>query len=434
MTMNKHFAYLIQHDDADFFQKVANEQAEARRPIASQSIMKTAMQNLLEGATFEKIASRLDRDIGILKSAGESGMNCGMQKRAAAYMSQLNEQCELSGKQYAQIFDKVAGAAILGDMQAAYDHISDSIDPSLHPWLKNEIQKVGFDLSRQAAMEKKAITLPGVGELLSGEIKAGLSGARAIRLGSAEAAAIAKATARETAAAARVAKGGEKLKAIEETALEAEANRLKGLKPTKGSVGEAFRGSQLAKNMKAQADAPAQLSKLQAEAARLKAFKPDPGHQAAFHASQTAKNDAAIAALSPKPKPATPPKAVAPKPPKAPKVDTAAPKADAVKAEADAARAAKPAEAPAAESPAPKEKPTKAEGDVVDEAEGGLNAKGGDAGDVTLKGSWGKFRDGGWKSLSGDEKQKLINAGAVAIVGGRVVTGHGIVTGGQGII
>lgn len=44
------------------------------------------------------------------------------------------------------------------------------------------------------------------------------------------------------------------------------------------------------------------------------------------------------------------------------------------------------------------------------------------------------MRDTGWGSLSGDEKQKLINAGLAGVVGHRVVMGKGALTGGEGII
>jgi hypothetical protein len=84
------------------------------------------------------------------------------------------------------------------------------------------------------------------------------------------------------------------------------------------------------------------------------------------------------------------------------------------------------AKAPKTEAPPPSAaKDTKAD-DLT------LNATKGEG--PTLKGSWEKMRDGGWKSLSGEEKQKLINAGVATVVGGRVITGHGILTGGEGII
>jgi len=49
--------------------------------------------------------------------------------------------------------------------------------------------------------------------------------------------------------------------------------------------------------------------------------------------------------------------------------------------------------------------------------------------------AWKKATGGaGWKGLSAEEKGVLIRGGVTAALIGRAVTGHGVITGGEGLI
>lgn len=394
--MNKHFAYLTQHDEADFFQKVANEQAESRIPAASRTMMKTAMQNLLEGVTFEKVAARLDRDIYILKTAGESGMNMGMQKRAGAYIDQLLEQCEMTPEEFDQIFEKVAGEAIMGDLVVAQAHLSEGLDDDGLAWLNGELTKIGAELTELAMLEKEAFLRTiravggGIGKLIGRGAGAAGAGARAVgRL---------PGRAVEGVRNMRISRGLERLKSTEK-ALDAARNAERTLQAAgKGkSLGATY---QAGKVESLAAQAKSQKAKIDSLIAKQ-------------HAARGIKQDVA----KPPPIPTKASKeVVAPSTPKtnAPTAP-AAPKAEVPKAEAPKAEV----QAPPASASAP-----------ADDLR--LNATKGEG--PTLKGAYEKARDKGWKALDPAEKQKLINAGVATVVGGRLILGHGILTGGEGLI
>lgn len=414
--MSKHFAYLTQHDEADFFQKVASDQAESRMPLASTSIMKTAMQNLLEGMTFEKVAARLDRDIYILKTAGASGMNLGMQKRANAYIDQLVDQCEMTPEEFDQIFEKVAGEAIMGDLVVAQAHLSEGLDDDGLAWLNGELTKIGAELTELALMEKEAFL---------GALRA-IGGGVAKLIGRAGAA-----TGRGVATAAKGVANlpGKAISRIRDVRVE---RGISGLAQTKKNLDlaqnaqrtlqVAGRGGGLRSTFN-----QGKIESLQAQAASKKE-KLDK-LIAKQHAGRGITAD--VAKPPPIPAAALKPKASATATaPKAPTSSTPAPKPDAKLPSTEgadaAAKAANPPAAPKADAPPP----TVAKDTHADDLN--MNVAKGEG--ATLKGAWGKMRDGGWKSLDGAEKQKLINAGLATVVGGRVITGHGILTGGEGII
>lgn len=454
--MNKHFAYLTQNDEANFFQKVANEQAESKMPSASVSIMKTAMQNLLEGVTFEKVANRLDRDIYILKTAGESGMNMGMQKRAGAYIDQLLEQCEMTPEEFDHLFEKVSSEAIMGDLVAAQAHLSQGLDDDGLSWLNGELTKIGHELTEFAIFEKEAF----LGALLRGG-KALFSGARA------------------AGAVGKAAVGAKMLRAGEGLAGAARAvGRVPGAIAAKG--GAAIRDFRLARGAKALERTEGAIAKNELAASKLREAGKGGGMREAFREGQAKSLRESSAKIQDKMKgvatkkmqaeggnlvskgsnpmgdkpntwttmrakeaPKAAPKVESPSAPK----PTTKPAVDAPSAAAEgAARAAKPPSAPKpakSEAPAaPKTKEPKPDMGADEAARGGgkadevaesqMNAAKGEG--ITLKGSYEKMRDQGWKALSSAEKQKLINAGVATVVGGRVVTGHGLITGGEGII
>jgi hypothetical protein len=405
--------------------------------------MKTAMQNLLEGVTFEKVAARLDRDIHILKTAGESGMNMGMQKRAGAYIDQLLEQCEMTPEEFDQVFEKVAGEAIMGDLVVAQAHLSEGLDEDGLAWLNEELTKIGAEMTEGAIMEKKAF----LGALLAGGRAAIGVGARAV---AGKAAAIPSAI-----RAGRIARGTKALAKTEAAVAKQHAGiaALKA-KGKGGGMREAYREG-AAKHLSAKTDkirskiGDLEKKQLSSEAAKLKGFgitpkgapkTPSPnvdspsslmkvkgsqkskgGFSGPAVPGKQATNDFFDAAPAGKDMTRSAPKA----PAAAPKAPAAAPKAPDAAPKAPDAKGGDPELA--AKTISPGSAPGKA--DDLANAAAGEGAVG-----ATLKGSWEKMRDGGWKSLSGEEKQKLINAGVATVVGGRVLTGHGILTGGEGII
>jgi hypothetical protein len=125
------------------------------------------------------------------------------------------------------------------------------------------------------------------------------------------------------------------------------------------------------------------------------------------------------------------PKATAPVAEAKPPATPSAPKPSAPKA-GDPIAASKASEAAKPKTTAPETPPPSTAGAAGKADDLTMNVTKGEG--ATLKSSWTKLRDGGWKSLDGAEKQKLINAGLATVVGGRVILGKGILTGGEGII
>ena len=170
MSMD-HFSYLTDDDAGAFFQKIACAEAEAEgvKPIVLQPSL---MEKKAAASTpFEKISSRLDRDIGILKTAGDCGLSLGMNKRANVYLDKVLQEVSLSPEEFCHIFDKVAAEAIDTDMNMAFSQLCDGIPEEAHPWIEQELSKIAYEMSYAALMEKEAY-LP--------LLRAGLAGARAI--------------------------------------------------------------------------------------------------------------------------------------------------------------------------------------------------------------------------------------------------------------
>jgi hypothetical protein len=145
--MNKHFDYLMKDESEDFFQKVAFREAgiAPARPAPHEMAKQASAMS-----SFEKVASRLDRDMGILKQAGAYGRNFGMYKRAGAYMEVILTNANLSPEEFGAVFDKVAASAIETDLQQCWDEISPGCPDSHLGWLESEFAKIGFNLAVEA--------------------------------------------------------------------------------------------------------------------------------------------------------------------------------------------------------------------------------------------------------------------------------------------
>ena len=152
--MSKHFSYLVRDESENFFQKVAFQEAgiAPSRPAPREMAKQASF-----ASDFEKVASRLDRDLGILKSAGACGTSFGMCKRANAYIEVLLTNTDLSSDEFSQVFDKIAASAIEADLNASWQELSPECPEEYLPWLEGEFAKVGYMLASEAEMEKQAI-------------------------------------------------------------------------------------------------------------------------------------------------------------------------------------------------------------------------------------------------------------------------------------
>lgn len=147
--MNNRYAYLVDDDSHNFFQKVAEEQAVSELPkpkprIALETV-KTAAP--IETQTpFEKIAGRLEADIEIIKMAGTSGIDMGATDRAMNYMSRLERDPSISDDEYVFIFDKVAFAALEEDFSSARADLHVLATPDRQEVIDIELGKIASEL------------------------------------------------------------------------------------------------------------------------------------------------------------------------------------------------------------------------------------------------------------------------------------------------
>lgn len=181
--MNRHFDFLFTDQSEEFFQKFAMADVGIPATIpAPVAMTKTASAK----TGFEKMASRLDRDLGILKTAGQCGTGFGMCKRADAYIRVLLSNVNLTPAEFGEVFDKVAGEAIDTDLNESWVELSAECPEELHPWLEHELTKLARGMVQDAMMEKEAIVFGllarGGAKLLSGvsKVRAGAAGVKAV--------------------------------------------------------------------------------------------------------------------------------------------------------------------------------------------------------------------------------------------------------------
>ena len=160
--MSKHFSYLVDDESEDFFQKVAFQEAGVAPARAAPPEMKKEASFTSD---FEKVASRLDRDLGIIKSAGQCGMNGGMVKRASAYLDAVASNSNLSPEEFGEIFEKVAGDAIQTDLDYCFQQICQDLPDAYHEDVALGLAKIGYDAAAEATLIKEAV-LAGVGRWL----------------------------------------------------------------------------------------------------------------------------------------------------------------------------------------------------------------------------------------------------------------------------
>jgi hypothetical protein len=464
--MRNHFSYLLDDDAGAFFQKAANRAADPSPgppPLAKTASVQTA---------FEKVASRLDRDLEIIQMVGPRGINAGMMKRADAYIDRLiNLEDELTAEEFGEVFDKVAATAIMGDLEAAFAELTEGVEPELHGVVEQTLATIGSDLTSLALLEKQAIlgalarvagrvfTRGGGGELAAG---------RAVAKGMAT---------RQAGRAATAVRG-----AASNVATKAKG-AIHGIKTRAQGLGQEFRAGRQAKMMEARSRTSENLAKARQIAAgggpnavragdAAKALERQVGARPGAPASQAfldaqsksvAKGmEKTKASLAPKPSTSSP--RAAPTNTTAPRERAATPaaageakaiKADGerTKAQGDAAAAARkgkpdlraiPGGKPdndnlrgtGTDGPAPAPKPKAdsspapaAKADSVPPPPGGATGK-----PPGFMDAWKKATTGGWSSLSPAEKGSLIRGGVTGAIVYRAVTGRGAVTGGEGVV
>jgi hypothetical protein len=199
--MNKHFAYLLEDDQDDFFQKAAEEEA---RTVVANALGPPQHQIEKTAAPLEKFASRLVRDLEIIKTAGDCGLNLGMVRRTDDYMDALLARDDLV-EGFEGYWDKMAAAAIETDMEAARQQLYEMVEPDWYPEVDKDIAEIGTDLVKAAQMDKEALV--GVWRTLKAG-KAALKGTKGLG-----AATRAKAVAGAPAQAWREARAARKAKA-----------------------------------------------------------------------------------------------------------------------------------------------------------------------------------------------------------------------------
>lgn len=180
--MSNHFDYLLNDESESFFQKVANEASGA--PVVelhTPSFSKHASAQ----SEFEKVASRLDRDLGILKTAGDCGENAGMTKRANAYIDILTSNVNIDAESFGLIFDKVAAEAIQVDLSEIFDNACSQYPVAYHSIIEETLSKVAAEVVELAILEKEAVIGALAGRLLTGgrllgRVGANIGGAKAV--------------------------------------------------------------------------------------------------------------------------------------------------------------------------------------------------------------------------------------------------------------
>jgi hypothetical protein len=402
MTMSKHFGYLFEEPAQDFFQKVA--EAQAAVPFRRSAPMQKLASH---GSDFEKVASRLDQDLYIIKTAGDSGVGLGTCRRAISYIEKLGQQTSMEDEEFAAIFDKVAGEAIWNDLSIARDVLTDGLPEEWVDVVDGELSSVGAELTKAASLDKEALLGRTLFRAL-GKARAGISGlaggsARAVASGAGKLnAAINPFTKARRAARLEksVALHGQRIKDLSK-----DIESAKGaLETARKSGAGSFRIGGLESGLKS---LEGRLAKQVSQGPKI-----EEKSKKAFNLRLRATGGKAVSEddvssfLSNRPAPS------------AQRRPDITPPAPAVEKQTDQLKTEMKADA------------AKASDQAADAAKGTADA----AVAPTLKGSYEKLRDQGWGALSGSEKQKLINAGVVAAIGGRVLTGQGVVTGGEGVV
>ena len=384
--MNKHFAYLVDDNDSEFFQKLACDEAERSITVPA-TTPQLEVEKIAAATEMQKVAARADLDIQIIKTAGQSGFNFGTISRSLDYIDGLIYKDRLDDENAGDLFDKVAASAIDHDLSIVHSHLLKLAGEEFRPWVDQVVAAAGADLVKAAAMDKEALI--GVVRALKaahGAFKAtkGLGAATRIK-------AAVKAPGqsfkkwRTQAAVAKRGKAASKLRRavgkaeMARGAQEAKIRAAKGIKDTavrrsvlpgveaKAQSTAAKKGAKISKAQEGMAGRQAKLEKRQAIEAG--------GKPAETVGARAQKQTAEVS------------------------------KTKNIAAEGGRSQAATKA------GQAAKKKETTIDKDKLEGAE------------ATYGGSLAKLRDKGWKNLSPDERNKVLQAGAGAYIAKETLTG-----------
>lgn len=400
--MSKHFNYLLDDESADFFQKFACDAAESEMPKATDIVKEAAApMPALEG--FEKVAARVDLDISILKEAGETGFSLGMVKRASLYIEKVLDEHPMSEEQFSPWFDKIAAAAIEADLATVRADLEKLADGEYQDFINAEIAAAGIDLVMAANFEKEAIApLIRAARLLPKALSRGAKGAKGLGF-------------RARLDAVKAAPG----------------RAMRGARAEQAAIQRAKAQSRLTKaEGKFQAAKAKHVPMLQA-AARLpgatrQAVMPGVKSRAAAGVGKAkGKLDKATRKVNEAEKRLTQARE-ATKGPRAPTKDVPA--------------IGKATSQPSAKGSTPRDAVQKSPTKALEEAGSAATKKSPPPIPEDAKKPPGfmevaqKAMGKGWGSLTPKERIKMIQSGAGAAVGYRALTGHGALTGGEGIV
>jgi hypothetical protein len=451
--MNQHFAYLLDEQSDSFFQKVSCQEAEridkvhVPRP-EPEPIEKQAS----EPTSFEKVASRLDSDLYIMKTAGVCGLNLGMSKRACAYVDRVMDEVDMTEEEFDYFFDKVAADSILVDLATAQQQLHEMVDfdKTAMDAIDRELAFTGFQMSKLAELEKEALLAAGRALFAAG--KAGAK-SKIWRAGGAAKQGIKNVPGRVSSRAGKMWEGT-KAGGRWAKALPGRAARGAGSKYRQARLGLAERNlrniSRASKNplMKAQTPAGAAYRKsLQGSAlkqsAGLQKMMSNPKYQAAAKQRRAARKikkqkmgtfqdrKKSRVALDEKRK-ATATRTKMEREQGAGKASEAANLDNIKLGPAGKPKAGAPPKGPKSKGPEPQPGGQPGAGGTPQPAAGAPPAAAG--ADPKFMDTWKKMSKGGWGNLSAAERGVMVRGGVTGALGYRAVTGKGAVTGGEGLI
>jgi hypothetical protein len=412
--MRNHFDYLTKDDEAAFFQKLAVDEAS----VKASHVAPEAMRKLASAKSpFEKVAVRLDRDLDLLKTAGECGLNAGMMRRADAYVDVLLTHAGLNNDELGEVFDKVAAAAIEADLLAAYEQLCGDVPDEYVGLVDDILVKAGADLTELALLEKQAkFGLGGLGRASHMAEEAG----QVMRRGSHGAAGIAGELAGGGSAASKMKAGlagvGAATKEIAQT------TAGKATAPFK-ALGDKFRTARTARIARTRGELASSLETAR-KASTAPGLRGTTGKAMASSLEGTiAKNKSSALAQAGKAADKTKESMGLAKKPAASAATLPTAKAPA----AESGGGAKPPKTKEPEAAAGAESPHASE--ATEAPPGGSEGK-----PPGFMDAWKKATTKGWKALSEEERGALIRGGVTAAVVYRVAAGKGAITGGDGII
>lgn len=481
--MTNHFAYLVDDHASEFFMDAMVDSVQSNHTSAHEKV----------ASDFEKIAAKVNHDLEFLKTAGECGWGLGMVKRADAYIDLVAENCDMTAEEFGAFFDKVATEAILTDLEAARDHSYAEYGEEFQPLVDVYIAKLGHELSSIAAMEKEAFIgaiLRGIGRGARGLARGGamfragasaglrgagrviarpfVGGARRLSAGAkswraagrAEKAIAGQRMAREMSREQRTlrrAMAENPKGSMRYESAKAGLNRMKAQAKKMYGPGGAYnlrgkvplramstaelkavgRRNAALRNL-AKASPAGSVEARAAERALAASKREAKGLAAARKSQRTVRSAETTAAKTPAASSQAPSAGKTPlekkttKPAATPSETTAATnEAKTIQVEQER-RSAQQSAAEAANAPSKTRGGKKNKGKNKNKGEGGAEPTA--APEVTASEAFKSLNEKGWKGLTPAERAALIRAGAVGAAGYRMVTGHGAITGGEGLI